>query len=562
MLRAADQVSFLSMQKTCPVTGQTFETSEREMALRAKLGIEGEPVFHPVFRFMLLGAFWQHWNLHKRICDKTGKSIISVFPNDCPYPVWHKDEWLEHADPPSAEFNAAQPFFAQLWTLFQRCPIPHNIGAGNENCEYTDDWWYCKNCYLCHSGVECEDLRYCYRTIRVRDCQYCVFSFDSEKCVDLINCHNCFRVRYAYNCWQCSDSAFLYDCRNCTNCFFCANLRNKQYCIKNKQLTKEQYEEKVKAWDLRSRATYERATAAFMQMMREQAWHRTLFIDRSENATGNYLDECKNCENCFFLSTGMQDAVNVFRGGDGNNDCLDSVSPYHSQILFNSSLAQDNSYDIRCSYNVIQCKWLEYSAHCYQSQYCFGCCGLVGKKYHIFNKPYAPEEYEKGRLQIIGQLKTSGEYGNFFPGYFAATPYEESLSGFYWPLHSEQMERFGFRRSGVQTERSMDVLDVSVIPDRSDAATEDLTQKVFWDPLAARPFQIFAPDIVFAQDLGIPLPSTYYMRRLQENFRLIPFNGTLRKISCARCGQQTQTSWPEEYDSRILCEECYLKEVY
>ncbi|MFA4845790.1 MAG: hypothetical protein WC654_04495, partial [Patescibacteria group bacterium] len=177
------------MPKTCPVTGKTFSVSNAEMELRRKLGIEGEPEFHPVFRFQLLGAFWQHWALHKRRCDKSGKQIISVFSEDCPYPVWHKDEWIKHADPPGADFDLSRQVFDQLWELFRRCPIPHNVGAGNENCEYTDDWWYCKNCYLSHSGYQCEDLRYTYRVIRMRNSQFCVFSFDSELCVDLINSH-------------------------------------------------------------------------------------------------------------------------------------------------------------------------------------------------------------------------------------------------------------------------------------------------------------------------------------------------------------------------------------
>ncbi len=544
------------------MTGQTFEPTAREMELRKKLGIDGEPKLHPILRFMQHAAFWQHWTLHKRLCDKTGKSIISVFPENCPYPVWHKDEWMKHANPPASAFDASLEFFPQLLELFRRCPIPHNLGAGNENCEYTDDWWYCKNCYLCHSGVECQDLRYCYRTIRVRDSQYCVFSFDSDKCVDLINSHTCNRVLYGYNCWQCRDSAFLYDCRNCSNCLFSTNLRNKSYCIRNLQLTKQEYEQQVSSWDFRSRTHYERAKEEFHKMLRERAWHRALFIDRSENAQGNYLDECKDCDNAFFLTNRMQDCVNVLRGGEGCLDCLDAVSPYSSELVFNSTLPQDSSYDIRSCCDMIQCKWMEYCAHCYQCEHCFGCCGLVGKKYHLFNREFSPEEYEKRKADIITHLKKTEEYGDFFPGSFAASPYQESLADFYWPLTKEQAERYGFWLRTTKDNRTVEAVDASAIPDRSDDASEDLSQKIFWDATAERPFQIQPPDIAFAEDLKVPLPYTYYMRRLQENFRLIPFNGTLRTATCGKCAKQVQTGWPREYDGRILCEECYLEEVY
>ncbi len=209
--------------------------------------------------FQQLSAFWQHFALYKRKCDKTGKQIVSVFDATCPHPVWHRDEWIKNANPPSADYDSGQPFFDQLWELFQTCPIPHNTGAGNENCEYTDDWWYSKNCYLCHSGLKCEDLSYCFRVLNLRDCQFCVFSFDSELSVDLINCMNCYNVQYAIDSRQCKDSAFLFDCRNCSHCLFCWNLRNKQYCINNEQLTKEQFEKEYAKYDFSSRKVYEEA---------------------------------------------------------------------------------------------------------------------------------------------------------------------------------------------------------------------------------------------------------------------------------------------------------------
>ena len=91
-------------------------------------------------------AFFQHFSLYRRRCGFSGESIVSVYDESCPYPVWHRDAWLKHADPPQAVFDFSRPFFEQLWELFQQCPIGHNVGLGSENCEYADDWWYSKNC--------------------------------------------------------------------------------------------------------------------------------------------------------------------------------------------------------------------------------------------------------------------------------------------------------------------------------------------------------------------------------------------------------------------------------
>jgi len=547
---------------TCPLTGQAFEPSPEEMALRAKLKVEGEPTLHPLYRLLHLGAFWQHWALHKRTCDKTGQSIISVYPLDCPYPVWHKDEWVKGTDPPGADFQAGQPVFPQLWEFFRKSPIAHNVGVGCENCEYTDDFWHSKNCYLCHSGFECEDLRYCYRTVQLRTCRHCVFSFDSERCVDLINCHNCYNVLFAQNCWQCSDSAFLYDCRNCSDCILSCNLRNKRFVFQNEQLDEVTYRARRQEWDLRSRQVYQRGCTTFDAMMREQALHRALQIDQCEHATGNYLTGVKDCQDCFFLTEQMEGGIHCLRGGWAR-DCLDCVGmAFQTELCYCSLGPQENCYDIRFCIDVIECKWMEYCAHCFQSEHCFGCCGLVGKKYHIFNQPVSEAEYEARVETIRTTMRETGEYGRFFPGSFAATPYQESLSGFHWPLDRSAAQRYGFRFASKERKRPADTLDASTVPDHTNTLDDDLLKRTFWDETSRRPFRIESADIAFAQDIGAPLPSSYYMTRIQSNFRRIPFTGLLRETTCGKCKQSTRTGWPEEYDGRILCEECYLSSVY
>ena len=252
-----------------------------------------------------------------------------------------------------------------------------------------------------------------------------------------------------------------------------------------------------------------------------------------------------------------------WRAGSDSRDCLDSISMFsHTELVFHSSLPQDQCYDIKCCHNVIQCKWMEYCAHCFQCEHCFGCAGLVGKKYHILNLPYSAQEYASIKAGIIAKMKKEGVYGRFFPATFAANPYEESISGFYWPLPMDEGQRLGFRMKGKEVEEVKDASDAREVPDRADEADPTISNRVFWDSEMKRPFQILPADIAFAEEVGAPLPYSYYMNRLQKNFRHIPFNGSLRRASCGRCRTAINTSWPKKFDSRVLCEECYLKEVY
>lgn len=551
------------IQKTCTKTGQLFTVSDEEMALRRKFGIESEPDTSPAYRFMLLGAFWQHWHLYERTCDKTGKDIISVFSKDCPYPVWHRDEWIKYADPPGADFDTNKDVFPQMWEFFKHSPIAHNMVGGNENCEYTDDWWYCKNCYLCHSGLENQDLKYCYRTLKCRDSQFLVFSTGCELSVDLTYCFNCFQVIYAFMCHQCHDSAFLFDCRNCQHCLFCSNLRNREYCILNQQYTKEEYERKKLELDLRKHSVYEHAQKIFWDMMKQKAWFRANIIDHCENSDGNFLSDCKNCHNCYLITGPAEDCINSTRQGGGIKDSLDCVgAAIGSELAYSCCLAQDTCYDNRFCYNTIQCRFAKYCAHCIQCEYIFGCCGLVGKKYYIFNRPYTKEQYEQQVSIIVEKMKQTGEYGQFFPGYFAAHPYNESWAYMHWPMDEEKQKQLGLRLSPHQEERVSHYKNETDVPDDCSQASESVVQDVFWDIKAHKPFQIQKTDISFCQETGVPLPYTHYARRLQENFKWIPFSGMMRNIRCPKCKIETQTDWPSEYNNRILCESCYQKEVY
>jgi hypothetical protein len=543
----------------CSISGKKFSFADQEEDLRRKLGVDGHPTIAPEFRFRHLAAFWPHWNLHSRTCSSSGQRIISTFSDKCPYPVWHHKYWIENADPPSADLNRSELIFPQLWELFKQCPIPHNIGAGNENCEYTDDWWYSKNCYLCHSGLNCEDLRYCYRVINLKDCQFCVFSFDCELCIDLINCFNCFEVLHSFNCRNCQNSAFLYDCRNCTNCLFCSNLRNKQYCIGNQQLSQKEYTTERDMWDFSSQKIYQAARENFTEMLLSRAWHRAAFIDNCENSSGNYLERDKNCQNCFFMAE-SEDCVNSLRN-HRIKDQLDSVGNFDAELIYLSTLTQDNCYDIKFCFSQNRCRFMEYCGYCTQCENCFGCCGLVGKQYCIFNKAYTEAEYFDRRSKLISAMQTAGEYGRFFPGKFAPNPYDESFAAVHFPLSQAGQSESGFRKSENTPRKNEDFCSPTQIPDSSAQTDSSLSRNIFWDEQASRPFQIQAADIAYSKKMKIPYPNRYYSIRLQDNFQLMSFCGSLRNTTCAKSGEPIHTTWPEDFDSRILAEDEYLHQI-
>ena len=272
------------MCSDCTVSGDKFTVSDQEMALRSKFGFsDSKPTKKPKYRFQYVGAFYPQWHFHKRKCDKTGQSIISILRADCKYPIWQRDEWVKSANTPSREFDDTRPIFEQAYELFITCALPHNFQSQNQNCEYTDDWYRSKNCYLCQGGQNNENCRYCFASDGIKNVHNGIFAFDSDFCFDLINSSSCNNSIFILNSKNISDSAFLYDCRDCKDCMFCSNLRHKQYRFNNVQLNKDEFESKKKEWTLFSYQNYKNAIQFFSDMMKNIAWHRQLQIDFCES---------------------------------------------------------------------------------------------------------------------------------------------------------------------------------------------------------------------------------------------------------------------------------------
>lgn len=76
--------------------------------------------------------------------------MISIFPSEVRFPVyktnnWYSDKW----EPPFLEYEPSRPFFDQFYELQKKTPRSHQFGANNTNCDYSDDVWESRNCYLC-----------------------------------------------------------------------------------------------------------------------------------------------------------------------------------------------------------------------------------------------------------------------------------------------------------------------------------------------------------------------------------------------------------------------------
>ena len=105
-----------------------------------------------------------------------------------------------------------------------------------------------KNCKYCFDAYkDLENCAFAIHSIGLRD-SYDGYGFgdSAEQLYEVIDSGvNASSLLSTICVHECRDVAYAYNCHNSSNLFFCSGLRNKQYCILNKQYTKEEYEELV-----------------------------------------------------------------------------------------------------------------------------------------------------------------------------------------------------------------------------------------------------------------------------------------------------------------------------
>jgi CxxC-x17-CxxC domain-containing protein len=133
----------------------------------------------------------------------------------------------------------ADEFFAQF---------PRRAYYGMQNMNSTGDYLYeCKNAKNCYQAVGLEDGAYCqFLTLKPTRDAYDLteWGMNSERIVDVITVgENCSNIKYCAGAWaNCNNVEYSMYAVGSNDCFGCVNLRKGQYCILNKQYSKEEYE--------------------------------------------------------------------------------------------------------------------------------------------------------------------------------------------------------------------------------------------------------------------------------------------------------------------------------
>lgn len=135
---------------------------------------------------------------------------------------------------------------AEMKNISMKFPVTITRVLNSVNSDYGNHVTNSKNLYLCFDCNKSEDSGYMYDSHYMKhayDTTQCAQSDFIYECSDSARLNNCHHMAF---CADIFDSAFCEDCSNSNHLFGCARTANKEYCILNKQYTKEEYEKQIK----------------------------------------------------------------------------------------------------------------------------------------------------------------------------------------------------------------------------------------------------------------------------------------------------------------------------
>ncbi len=567
------------MLKNCQQCGLEFEITDEDLKYYDQISpvFDGRkfaipiPKMCPQCRHQRRLAFRNERKLYSRKCDMSGRQILSIYSPDKLYKVYDQPEWWSDKWDSmiyGRDFDFSKSFSEQFRGLYVDVPRMslHTINA--ENSYYTCYTLNTKNCYLSFGISNSEDCMFGKYIAFSKNCLDSLCLYSSEFCYQGVASDGCYGCRFFTNCRNCSDCLMIEDCTACRNCIGCFGLRNKEFCVFNKFLGKEKYEEFAK--------DYEYLTHARLKFLRGKLKEVSLKLPHvqshvyaSENCTGDAVFNSKNChfaydvkdsEDCKFLHNspkcvGTYDSV--YCAPDGLQFCYNVCSCVGTNLMI--------------GYLVWYCDNVRYSLDCVNSRDLFGCVGLKSKRYCVFNKQYTREEYEKLVAQIIEHMIKNGEWGEFFPYSLAPVCYNESVAMEYFSLNKEQAKKLGagWHDEEIVTRPDKDFYNP---PEDIREVGDEILGKILKCEVSGREYKIVPAELKFYKQMKLPIPRRHPDQRHYDRLKFHDAHN-LWERSCVKCGKKILTIYRTENGHsasasepgtalRVCCEECYLKEVY
>jgi hypothetical protein len=273
------------------------------------------------------------------------------------------------------------------------------------------------------------------------------------------------------------------------------------------------------------------------------------YVEKSENC--RYIQDSQRCRDCMDMSGwGGTGAELVYEGisiGDG------AYGAFFSTTLWGG---QKNSF---------------YSEWCSGGENCFLSCALKKGKNTILNIPYSQEEYDTLVPRIIDHMRSTGEWGEFFPISVSPFCYNETTAHDYYPLSQSEVERRGGRwKTEASYNNSANVfhplpmreyLETQVGYEAAQKNIDQLLSQTLQCRMTGKSYKITKQELAFYLENNLPIPTRHYEQRHKERMEL-QNKRNLFKRTCGNCHKDIFTTYAPDRPEKVVCEECYRSLVY
>lgn len=549
-----------TITQICTITGQPFEVNEWEQQFLNKMGFP-LPTLCIEERHRRRLSFRNERSLSNGTCDFCKKPMVSLYTKDKPYtvycqPCWWSDSW--DALTYGRDFDFSKPFFEQFADLLKRVPRIALLNKQAENAEYCNPCRGNKNCYLVFGGDFNQDSYYslfpfyCNNVVEVMWCE------KSELLYQCVHCNNCINLAYSQNCESCSDSMLLYNCKNLRNCFGCVNLQNKEYHFFNKPLSKEQYLQAVEEMLMDTAAGVQKAKQQF-EAFRLSHPHKYAQIINSENCSGDTISNAKNCTNCFDAVGPAEDVKDAIHMGFDLKDAMSFThAGFKSELLYEVQSVAGSTMVAFCNF-AWDCSNALYSDLISNCQNVFGCTNMNRKQFCILNKQYSETDYKSLLPKIVAHMRSTGEWGQFFPMSASPFAYNETSANDLFPLTKEQAETKGLKWK-EESHSTTNIPSTTIPDDISDVTDEILSQTLICSE-SSHPYRIINQELSFHRKQHIPISHVHPEKRFQHLIKQQP-ERKLYSRACQKCLIPLQSPFSPTRPEIIYCEPCFLATIY
>jgi len=556
------------MTKFCKQCSVQFEVADEDMQFYDKVSpvIRGvkypvsAPTLCPNCRLQRRLVWRNEKRLYRNKCAETGKEVISWIAPDKLQKVYCKDAWWSDswdARDYGRDFDFEKPFFDQLAELIKEVPWMDLLVDKTFNSDYVNYCNNAKDCYLIYASNNNESCMYSSYIWDCNDCIDCLQAFDCELCYACMDVNNCYGCKNCKNCTNCTDCSFCENCQGCNDCFGCVNLINKKYCYLNKQLSKDEYEQKLKDTKLDSCRQVQKVGGFFSE-------HRLKFpmryaqIINCENCTGNAIRNSSNTQEGYDSSE-VEDSKWVMIGNEVK-DCYDISGCDGLELCYDTVVAGLPA--TRVMFSAYTWKGVSEMLYCILSpgsQNCFGCVGLHKGKYCILNKQYTKEQYEELVPRIIEHMIKTGEWGEFLPVNLSPFDYNETIANDHFPMTKEEVLAKGWRWREIDEKEYMPTN--YEVPDSINEVGMDILSQVCACGTCGKNYRIIEPELKFYKRHNIPAPKKCSDCRHDDRMSTRNPN-KLYARNCDKCGAKIQTTYSPDKPETVYCADCYLETVY